>query len=806
MKITLVRAPASAGRRAWIGASVALGASANPWMRALAAAPAEDQHAHPNQHQHQQPHQHDSAAASPLAAWAHSEPQAALGLARRVFAAFERLGEPLPPARMAAIDAAESGGDLRTAAAAALLLLDTRVLLTAAISPEARVSVRRRLTSATLVQAGWRLFLARMDNPARVPGKLAAHSPNAVPVHGAYAPDTPGGLNMGTVGRPTTRGDVAQRWMDLDVHDEAPLDAQLEDLPFDFKILRIYARDAARRSAMIQLDIGAGTADIGARDGAALTFNVLPAKAVWLDIRDADGAPVTCSLLIRDALGRAYPSQTRRSAPDMFFQKRIYRADGETVTLPPGRYQLEAGRGPEYLMQRAEWLVPEQGAPRWDIRLVRWIDPAARHWYSGDHHIHAAGCSHYQHPEEGISPEMLVPQVRGEALAIGSVLTWGPGFHTQKRHFSGRDHALSTPSSILHYDLEVSGFPSAHCGHLGLLQMRSMDYPGTTRPDQWPSSNAPVLRWARSQGALTGYTHAGLGLWANTTALPNDAMPPFNSIGANDYIVTLPEGLVDFIGTCNQPAASELNIWYHTLNVGLWSTIAGETDWPCIFDESIGMGRSYVKVDGPLSYAAWCAGIKAGRAYVSEGRAHLMDFSASAGGAQHDVGGGDLHLAGPAAVTLRADVAARLEPEPSAATEAIRSLAPLDKPYWHIERCRLGATRQVMVELVVNGLPVETRSMAADGDIRTLSFEYAVTRSCWIALRILGAAHTNPIRVIVDGKPIRSKGSAAWCRAAVDQCWREKMPRIRPAERAAEAELYERARRFYERMIAEAAA
>ena len=790
----MAKKPTSAflSRRAWLGGSMALGASCHPWL-AWAADSASDPHAH-----------HKSAPS--IASWAGSEPQAALALARRVFASMDRLGEPFAAAPLARIRAAEAQGDLAAAAAAALELLDARVLVTAAISPEARVAVQRRLTSATLVQGGWRLFLARIDNPARVPGKLAAHSPNAVPVYGAYAPDTPGGLNMGAVGPETTRGDIAQRWMDLDIHDEAPLDARLEDLPYDFKIVRIYARDAGRRAALLQLDIGAGTADIGARDGAALTFNVMPANAVQLRVRDTDGAPVTCSLLITDALNRVYPSQTRRSPPDMFFQKKIYRADGQTVSLAPGSYKVEAARGPEYLVQRSERTVAAGGAAQWEFTLARWIDPGARHWYSGDHHIHAAGCAHYQHPEEGVGPEMLIPQLKGEALAIGSVLTWGPGFQTQKLNFTGQDHPVSTPATKLHYDLEVSGFPSAHCGHLALLQMKAMDYPGAARIEDWPSSNAPVLRWARSQGALTGYAHAGLGLWANTTLLPNQAMPPFDSIGANDYIVTLPEGLVDFIGVCNQPAASELNIWYHTLNVGLRSAIAGETDWPCIFEESMGMGRSYVKVDGPLNYAAWCEGIKAGRCYVSEGRAHLMDFRAGAGDRSVEVGGGDLQLAAPATVTLHADVAARLEPESNSATEAIRKLAPLEKPYWHVERSRLPGTRQVVVELVVNGVPVEARTIQADGAIQALAFEYQVTRSCWLALRINGAAHTNPIRAIVGGAAIRVKSSATWCRAAVDQCWSQKVLRIRPAERAAEAELYQRARRFYDRMADEASA
>jgi hypothetical protein len=56
----------------------------------------------------------------------------------------------------------------------------------------------------------------------------------------------------------------------------------------------------------------------------------------------------------------------------------------------------------------------------------------------------------------------------------------------------------------------------------------------------------------------------------------------------------------------------------------------------------------------------------------------------------------------------------------------------------------------------------------------------------------------------VGGAPLRVKRSAQWCRDAVDVCWKQKVLRIRDAERADEAALYERGRRFYDRMIAEA--
>ncbi len=683
--------------------------------------------------------------------------------------------------------------------------LQPRVLVRVSISPEARVGVQRvaGVPRASLVQGGWRLFLARIDNPAAVPGELGVSSPSAVPVHGIDPPKPVAGGRMGLPNQPTTRGDMAQRWLDIAVNDEAPLPAALEPVPVDYKILLLYARDAGRRSAELAFDIGPGTGDLGGRDRATVHFDIQPARTVQLEVRDVDGSPVTCSWLVTDSQGRVLPSQARRTPPDFFFQRKVYRAHGQTLLLPPGEYRVETGRGPEYLVASGMRAVAANGPSRWAVQLQRWIDPGARGWISGDHHIHAAGCAHYEQPAAGVGPEMLMPQVQGEALAIASVLTWGPGFYTQKLNFTGQDHALSTPAHRLHYDLEVSGFPSSHCGHLALLHMKGMDYPGTTKIEQWPSSNAPVLRWARSQDAVTGYAHAGVGLWAGTTDLPNHEMPAFNGIGANDFIVTLPEGLVDFISTCNFPPAAEMNIWYHTLNVGLRSSIAGETDWPCFYEESLGMGRSYVKLAGPLDYAEWCAGLKAGCSYVGEGRTHLIDFALRSDAAQAQVGG-ELKLDSARPLSVQVDIGARLEAVPTPDTEALRKLGPMDKPYWHIERARVGDTRQVVVELLVNGSAVEARAVEADGVVRRLGFEFTPRGSCWVALRVLNSAHTNPIWVTVAGAPIRVKRSAQWCRDAVDVCWKQKMPRIREAERAEEAALYERGRRFYGRMLAEA--
>jgi hypothetical protein len=73
-----------------------------------------------------------------------------------------------------------------------------------------------------------------------------------------------------------------------------------------------------------------------------------------------------------------------------------------------------------------------------------------------------------------------------------------------------------------------------------------------------------------------------------------------------------------------------------------------------------------------------------------------------------------------------------------------------------------------------------------------------------VALRIYPSAHTNPVFVLVDGKPIRaSKKSAEWCLKSVDQCWSKKEPLIRTAEKDAAMKAYDVARQAYKRILSE---
>ena len=175
---------------------------------------------------------------------------------------------------------------------------------------------------------------------------------------------------------------------------------------------------------------------------------------------------------------------------------------------------------------------------------------------------------------------------------------------------------------------------------------------------------------------MTGFAHSGWGLALKKETLPTDEMPPFDGIGANEYIVGVTQDLVDFISTVDTPYAWELNIWYHTLNVGYRTRISGETDFPCIYGDRVGLGRSYVRQNGKLDYRDWAVGIREGRNYVSDGKSHLIDFKVN--DVQMGDGASELRSArSPATVHVTANVAALLDETPN---EAIRKRRTIRSP------------------------------------------------------------------------------------------------------------------------------
>ncbi|MSU49171.1 MAG: hypothetical protein EXS37_08835 [Opitutus sp.] len=728
---------------------------------------------------------------------------------KRVVEAMEYQGAPLPAADKRALEQIPANAE--DGAARAQEILDRHCLFFVNINPEMRVKVAPGPAKPELSEQGWRQFLVKVQNEAGATAVLRATSSNALRLFNSPA------------------GDVPNRWLELQMVDAQPLKAALSGLELEYRIIQLYSRDAGRREAKFSFDVGQGTQDIGFRNETDLLFRCAPAHAVTLRVRDENNQPTTAGFVIRDLQRRVYPSQAKRLAPDFAFHPQIYRADGEEIRLPVGAYVVEFQRGPESVLKSTTLQVTPT-TRQWDFKVERWIDPSLSGWISGDHHIHAAGCAHYVNPSEGVHAPDMMRHCLGEDLKVGANLTWGPCFDYQKQFFTGADDKVSTFPYILRYDVEVSGFGSHQSGHLCLLRLKDQMYPGGDSSAHWPTLGLNTLRWAKKQGAVVGPAHSGWGLQpvgagetansknsgdlkAVTNTLPNYVVPPFNGIGANEYIVDVthlvpgPDGklvpAVDFISTVDTPYLWELNIWYHTLNVGFRTRISGETDFPCIYGERVGLGRSYVKLPPKWTYEEWCEGIREGRNYVGDGKSHLMEFKASQGSRAVAMGenGSELKLNQAGTIRATARVAGRLNVEPS---PEIKQRPQSAKPYWDIERARVGDSREVTVELIVNGYPVAKKNIVADGKVQDVAFDTKIERSSWVALRILPSSHTNPIFVVVGDQPIRaSRRSAEWCLAGVDQCWSQKERFIKPAEMQDAKDAYAHAREVYRKLVAE---
>jgi hypothetical protein len=65
--------------------------------------------------------------------------------------------------------------------------------------------------------------------------------------------------------------------------------------------------------------------------------------------------------------------------------------------------------------------------------------------------------------------------------------------------------------------------------------------------------------------------------------------------------------------------------------------------------------------------------------------------------------------------------------------------------------------------------------------------------------------HTNPVSVIVAGRPIRaSRRSALWCIGAIQQLWRKRGAQIAPGERDEARKAFDRAIERYRQIASEA--
>lgn len=295
-----------------------------------------------------------------------------------------------------------------------------------------------------------------------------------------------------------------------------------------------------------------------------------------------------------------------------------------------------------------------------------------------------------------------------------------------------------------------------------------------------------ALRAARSQNATI--------FWAHMSSLPGEQLPIAMALGMVDGIelltwndpTQLPNHWEPWLNS-GMPAAEfpvmrGVDLYYQFLNAGFRVPIAAGTDK---FYEEIPLGsnRTYARVGGPADYAAWLAGVRSGRTFVSNGP--ILEFDAD-GHAPGDV----VEFRGTN--RIRARVTAR-------------SILPF-----------------TTLEIVCNGEVIGHKTVAipnnpARNGIYSMEVEATgrLDRSSWLAARVVDHpdlknrilprdvsvfAHTSPIYFLQDGRKVLEESSIVYLRKYVEGFlhWLEtKPPFVNEVDRENARRDAEQALQFY---------
>lgn len=448
-------------------------------------------------------------------------------------------------------------------------------------------------------------------------------------------------------------------------------------------------------------------------DGQVYTFDVRPLVRLKVNLRDEHGRPSAARVYLTgsDGLGYAPKGTISRFAAEPAEQ--FFHASGTfEMDLPAGETVIEAVRGPEYEIVRRT--VNLSKPVEVTIRLKRWIDMAARGWYSSDAHIHA----NYTAPtNQDITPEDVRMYTLGEDLNIPNMMvanSSGDIVHDRK-FFEGKLSALSRTPYLIYWNEEMRN--AGIYGHMCFFQLKKLVEPlytgfrGSRHADDYPP-NYTLAKEARDQGGAVTYAHPGYS-------------PDFNGASMKEMPVDLALGQIDAMDVLsNNPEEVAMLMWYRLLNCGFRPGISAGTDsFTNVADHYVpGGGRVYAHLEGPLRYPDWIEAYKRGRTFASNGPMLFLKVDGKEPG-------DELRFdKGPRRLEVKVEV---------------KSAIPVDA-----------------VELVVNGKPQPLGS--------TLTIEH----SSWIAARVSGPfhrmvlndakafAHTSPVYVYVGGEPIQSAPDA----------------------------------------------
>jgi hypothetical protein len=275
--------------------------------------------------------------------------------------------------------------------------------------------------------------------------------------------------------------------------------------------------------------------------------------------------------------------------------------------LPAGKYSYEVERGHEYRHFAGEFKVAAGDDKTLALTPVRMTDMAAQKWYSGEMHVHR-------------KIEDIELLMRAEDLHVAPIITWWNKTNFWKDRPLPEDPLVKFDGDR-YYHLMGGEDEREGGAFMYFNRARPLDFTAAKR--EYPSP-IEFMKQARAEGDV--WIDVEKPFWYDVPAVL--ASVEVNSIGiANNHMARTrmydQEAWGKKRDTQRLPGPLGNGRWsqelyYHVLNCGFRiPPSAGSASG--VLDGPFGYNRVYVHVDGELTYEKWWAGLKAGRAFVTNG-------------------------------------------------------------------------------------------------------------------------------------------------------------------------------------------
>jgi hypothetical protein len=505
---------------------------------------------------------------------------------------------------------------------------------------------------------------------------------------------------------------------------------------------------------------------------ADVSFDVRPLVNLRVRLLDEDGRPAVARVYLTGSDGLAYAPFGSINRYAAMAAEPYFDVDGSfAIDVPEGETLIEATRGPEYELT-ARTVDAQKDGPLVTLQLKRWINMAAKGWYSSDAHIHA---NYTASQHQVIDVHDVRTYVHAEDLNNANMLVANSNdaFLHDLQYFEGKPNAVSDANYIVYWNEEMRN--RGTYGHMTFYGLKKLIYPlytgfpDTPYAEDYPP-NYNQADAAKKDNAAVDYVHPGM--------VPN--FEQLGGAGAHELPIDLALGKVDAMDVLsNNDEIASMTLWYRLLNCGFRLAISAGTDsFTNVQDHyTPGGGRVYVHTGSPLRYDDWVREYKRGRSFASNGP--VIQFTVDG----HEPGD-DLQFAPGAHHALRVKA-------------VLSTQVPVDK-----------------FEIVVNGKPLISRDAAGQKQL-VIDQSIPVEQSAWIAARAIGPwhrlvlndiqafAHTSPIYVHVGDERVRFVADARfydeWIGKLITQV-KQRGRFTNPAHREEVIALFEKARDVYRQL------